>query len=113
MTQDETTIRVTKAAHREARERKPDSMTWGEWLTDDARGYPDADAIAEALAARLSCLHAGDDAATLADALGDGDDGDDSGGGCPECGGGPVVHDLGREQRTCAECGATVAHDND
>lgn len=47
-------IRVSAEAHAEADARKPDDMTWSEYLTDDDRGLPDADAIAEAVVARLA-----------------------------------------------------------
>jgi len=35
---DWTTIRVRQDAKDDADDRKPDDMTWSEWITDDERG---------------------------------------------------------------------------
>ena len=53
-TQEYTTIRVSVPEFEQARERKEAAgQTWGEYITDDARGAPDAAAIADAVAERL------------------------------------------------------------
>jgi ubiquinone biosynthesis protein UbiJ len=53
-TQEYTTIRVSVAEFEQARERKEAAgQTWGEYLTDERRGVPDAEAIADAVAERL------------------------------------------------------------
>jgi predicted DNA binding CopG/RHH family protein len=54
MSDDKTTIRVPDEDFAEAKRKKEAAgQTWAEYLTDDARGTPDADALAAALAAEL------------------------------------------------------------
>jgi hypothetical protein len=111
---DTTTIRVSKAAHREARERKERAgQEWEEYLLDENRGRPDPEAVAAELAEHLAPVTTAEreDMATAMNAVEEADDADDADD-CPECGG-TLVHYLGRETRTCADCGTTVAHDND
>lgn len=55
MSDDKTTIRVPDEDFAEAKRKKEAAgQTWAEYLTDDARGTPDADALADALAAKLN-----------------------------------------------------------
>lgn len=54
MSDDKKTIRVDEAAFETARGRKEQAgQTWAEYLTDENRGQPDADEVAEALTARM------------------------------------------------------------
>jgi rubrerythrin len=107
MTETEhTTIRVTKAAHQQASERKPDHMTWSEWITDERRGYPDADAVAAALAERVDCLRL-DDADTAEPSMDDLEDHFDDAydaSACPDCGY-ELTEALGEANPVCPACG--------
>lgn len=54
MSDDKTTIRIPDADFEKAKAKKEAAgQTWAEYLTDDARGSPDAEALAEALAEEL------------------------------------------------------------
>lgn len=54
MSDDKTTIRVPDEDFAEAKRKKEAAgQTWAEYLTDDARGAPDAEELADALAEEL------------------------------------------------------------
>jgi len=47
---DWTTIRVRTDARNQAKEMKPDDLTWSEWITDESRGPEvDSDELAAAI----------------------------------------------------------------
>jgi len=48
-----TTIRVRQDAKDRAQSKKPDGVTWSEWIADDARMGPIADEVAERVAERI------------------------------------------------------------
>lgn len=99
---DTTSIRVTVEARDEARERKPDHMTWSEWLVSDELGYPDAADVADELATRLACVETGGDrfaSVQTRNTTGDGDATE-----CPECGN-ETVEVLGEDGDACPACG--------
>lgn len=55
MSDDKTTIRIPDADFEKAKAKKEAAnQTWAEYLTDDARGTPDAEALADALAEELN-----------------------------------------------------------
>lgn len=60
---DWTTIRVKTAARDEAKERKEEDTTWSEWITDEQRGMPDTEELADELVDRLDYAEISDSVA--------------------------------------------------
>lgn len=58
-----TTIRVKTAARDEANERKGEDTTWSEWITDEQRGIPDTEDLADELVEQLDYTEISDSVA--------------------------------------------------